>query len=141
LGSAEGWQSCADSASRATTFRRTAELTLVAYRPLRFNELGLRDNVAQVLRLRPTAAVRRVGLPGTLPAPLPDVVAGNIHVLFNPKRGDVKLGQVRGSVLKGWDRELGSRIGRKETGARTRRERGVSDRPLLPQPLTPNPYR
>ena len=26
---------------------------------------------------------------------LPDIVVGNIHVLFNPRRGDVKLGQVR----------------------------------------------
>lgn len=30
---------------------------------------------------------------------LPTLVVSNIHVLFNPKRGDLKLGQVRLSVL------------------------------------------
>lgn len=45
---------------------------------------GLNDNAAQVacLQVRDTPAS-------------PSVVVGNIHVLFNQKRGDVKLGQVR----------------------------------------------
>lgn len=47
-------------------------------------DLNLNDNTAQVacfrFKNRPTA---------------PLLVVGNIHVLFNPKRGDIKLGQVR----------------------------------------------
>jgi hypothetical protein len=44
-------------------------------------EHDLNDNAAQIAVLRPEA-------PGQ-----PDIIVGNIHVLFNTKRGDVKLGQ------------------------------------------------
>lgn len=46
-------------------------------------ELDLSDNAAQVVRL---SFIEHAGVP--------DVVIGNIHVLFNHKRGDIKLGQV-----------------------------------------------
>lgn len=51
-------------------------------------DLGLNDNAAQVVALRP-----RVDEGAAAPPP-PDIVLGNIHVLFNNKRGDTKLGQV-----------------------------------------------
>jgi len=51
--------------------------------------LGLRDNVAQIYRLR----CRHID--GTERDGDCDVVISNIHVLFNPKRGDIKLGQIR----------------------------------------------
>lgn len=54
-------------------------------------DLGLNDNAAQVVALRPRGAAGA--------APQPDVVLGNIHVLFNNKRGDTKLGQVRSSRM------------------------------------------
>ena len=54
---------------------------------LRFRELQLRDNVAQCLCLE---TVRQ--RPGDSP-PTRFVIA-NVHVLFNPKRGDYKIAQV-----------------------------------------------
>ena len=50
---------------------------------IRMKDHGLNDNAAQV------ACLKCRDLPGT-----PSLVVGNIHVLFNQKRGDVKLGQV-----------------------------------------------
>lgn len=49
-------------------------------------DLDLGDNAAQVVRL--SFADNACG------ARMPDLVIGNIHVLFNHKRGDIKLGQV-----------------------------------------------
>jgi mRNA deadenylase 3'-5' endonuclease subunit Ccr4 len=51
-----------------------------------FSEHGLRDNVAQVYRLRMRKQDKDAHF---------DIVVSNVHVLFNPKRGDIKLGQVR----------------------------------------------
>ena len=81
---------------------------------LRFAELGLKDNVAQVatFELRRSCARAIVGGGGVpasgetsridasaQPSPsrslTPRVVVGNVHVLFNPRRGDIKLAQVR----------------------------------------------
>ncbi|KAL9243418.1 hypothetical protein vseg_017308 [Gypsophila vaccaria] len=47
-----------------------------------FRGYGLRDNVAQFCVLKTADGCRKL-------------VVGNIHVLFNTKRGDIKLGQVR----------------------------------------------
>ncbi|XP_020523382.1 carbon catabolite repressor protein 4 homolog 5 isoform X3 [Amborella trichopoda] len=51
---------------------------------IEFRKFGLRDNVAQlcILRYKGRHCER-------------NLLVGNIHVLFNPKRGDVKLGQIR----------------------------------------------
>jgi hypothetical protein len=50
---------------------------------IEFSQFGMRDNVAQlaVLELRKSNKSRKILL-------------GNIHVLYNPNQGDVKLGQV-----------------------------------------------
>lgn len=50
---------------------------------IKFVQLGLRDNVSQIILLesRNNKKYR--------------IIVGNIHVLFNPKRGDIKLAQVR----------------------------------------------
>lgn len=79
-------------------------LQCVTYKQTRFQDLDLRENVCQVTALRPLAEAYPAS---ATPAPsghsdsattqLPDIVVGNIHVLFNPKRGDVKLAQVRRS--------------------------------------------
>lgn len=53
----------------------------------------LNDNAAQVSVLRHVHSGS--GGADTAPGLPPDIVLGNIHVLFNMKRGDVKLGQVR----------------------------------------------
>ena len=64
----------------------------VAAEEVIFAGLNLRDNVAQVYRLRMADPPTSGGSSG--PPPM-EVVVSNIHVLFNPKRGDIKLGQVR----------------------------------------------
>ena len=58
-----------------------------------FAGLNLRDNVAQVYRLRMVSG-RGGGRDDASDNPF-ELVVSNIHVLFNPKRGDIKLGQVR----------------------------------------------
>ncbi|KAG7625714.1 Endonuclease/exonuclease/phosphatase [Arabidopsis thaliana x Arabidopsis arenosa] len=56
---------------------------------IEFSQFGMRDNVAQlaVLELRKSNKSRKILL-------------GNIHVLYNPNQGDVKLGQVRSLCSK-----------------------------------------
>ncbi|VVA98101.1 unnamed protein product [Arabis nemorensis] len=55
---------------------------------IEFSQFGMRDNVAQlsVLALRKSKSRK--------------LVLGNIHVLYNPSRGDVKLGQIRSICSK-----------------------------------------
>ena len=48
---------------------------------------GLKDNVALVVGLKPVGPSASEGAP--------TLVVANTHLLFNPKRGDVKLGQAR----------------------------------------------
>uniref|UniRef100_A0ACD5VLP1 Uncharacterized protein n=1 Tax=Avena sativa TaxID=4498 RepID=A0ACD5VLP1_AVESA len=68
---------------------------------IEFNKLGLRDNVAQLCVLE--SLVQRNVQTGPVhlstspnyPQQANQVVVCNIHVLYNPKRGDIKLGQVR----------------------------------------------
>ena len=70
-------------------FWKRDKFDLVESKEVVYAGLGLRDNVAQVYRLR----CRHVN--GTEGDADCDVVISNIHVLFNPKRGDIKLGQIR----------------------------------------------
>ncbi|CAN8299248.1 unnamed protein product [Cochlearia groenlandica] len=83
---------------------------LVHEESIQFNQLGLRDNVAQIcvletllnLQTKENEASPSESCSGR-------VVVCNIHVLFNPKRGDFKVGQVRTllekahAVSKLWD--------------------------------------
>ncbi|CAL9773420.1 unnamed protein product [Musa acuminata subsp. burmannicoides] len=55
---------------------------------IEFRSFGLHNNVAQLFVLELSEDDQR------------RVVVGNIHVLFNPKRGDVKFGQVHRLLLK-----------------------------------------
>ncbi|GKU95032.1 hypothetical protein SLEP1_g8446 [Rubroshorea leprosula] len=50
---------------------------------IEYKEFGLRDNVAQLSVFEMCKAESK------------RLVVGNIHVLYNPSRGDVKLGQIR----------------------------------------------
>lgn len=61
---------------------------------IEFQHFGLRNNVAQfcVLELKDDQLNRDPKMSKTTCRSL---VVGNIHVLFNPNRGDIKLGQVR----------------------------------------------
>ncbi|KAL1221603.1 Carbon catabolite repressor-like protein [Cardamine amara subsp. amara] len=55
---------------------------------IEFSQFGMRDNVAQlaVLELRKSKSRK--------------LLVGNIHVLYNPNKGDVKLGQIRSLCSK-----------------------------------------
>ncbi|XP_065849532.1 carbon catabolite repressor protein 4 homolog 6 isoform X2 [Euphorbia lathyris] len=78
-------------------FWRTSRFKLLYEEYVEFNKLGLRDNVAQICVLELTnknSAADTLDLP-TSSGSSGKVVVCNIHVLFNPKRGEIKLGQVR----------------------------------------------
>jgi hypothetical protein len=65
-------------------FRKRSKFQCVGQEGIQMCSHNLNDNAAQVVALRPLYSK----------TPLPDVIVGNIHVLFNNKRGDTKLGQV-----------------------------------------------
>ncbi|XP_038687010.1 carbon catabolite repressor protein 4 homolog 5 isoform X2 [Tripterygium wilfordii] len=66
---------------------------------IEFRSYGLRDNVAQlcVLKVNRNQTESESCKEGskTTPTKSRSLLVGNIHVLFNPNRGDIKLGQVR----------------------------------------------
>ncbi|OMO89584.1 Glycoside hydrolase, family 17 [Corchorus capsularis] len=84
-------------------FWRTSRFKLLHEESIEFNKHELRDNVAQICVLEvsttPFYSANKV-------------VVCNIHVLYNPKRGEIKLGQVRRllerahAVSKSWDDAL-----------------------------------
>uniref|UniRef100_A0A1J3JBG8 Carbon catabolite repressor protein 4-like protein 6 n=1 Tax=Noccaea caerulescens TaxID=107243 RepID=A0A1J3JBG8_NOCCA len=91
-------------------FWRSNRFKLVHEESIQFNQLGLRDNVAQICVLE-TLLSSHTKEDEVSPSESCSrrVVICNIHVLFNPKRGDFKLGQVRTllerahAVSKLWD--------------------------------------
>ncbi|KAG7023237.1 Carbon catabolite repressor protein 4-like 5 [Cucurbita argyrosperma subsp. argyrosperma] len=62
--------------------------TLLHQESIEFQSFGLRNNVAQL-------CVFKMNKPKSKSKTSRSFVIGNIHVLFNPNRGDIKLGQVR----------------------------------------------
>ena len=73
--------------------RNKVKLQCVGETSIRMCDRDLNENAAQAVALRPLAQAE---------AALPDIVIGNIHVLFNQKRGDTKLGQVQWLCLFAW---------------------------------------
>ncbi|CAI9094476.1 OLC1v1030223C1 [Oldenlandia corymbosa var. corymbosa] len=92
-------------------FWRDSRFKLLHEESIEFNRLGLRDNVAQICVLESLYLCNDSDAAVSAPSLKRGkrVVVCNIHVLFNPKRGDIKLGQVRvllsraHSVAKLWD--------------------------------------
>lgn len=78
-------------------FWRASRFKLLYEEGIEFNKLGLRDNVAQicVLELLSQNFTENSAALPTSSAHSKKVAICNIHVLFNPKRGEIKLGQVR----------------------------------------------
>ncbi|OEL18570.1 Carbon catabolite repressor protein 4-like protein 3 [Dichanthelium oligosanthes] len=70
-----------DTRDGCAIFWKSKRLRLLEEDSIDFSEFNLRNNIAQICVFE---------LNGTH-----KLVLGNIHVLFNPKRGDVKLGQIR----------------------------------------------
>ncbi|KAK9273646.1 hypothetical protein L1049_018456 [Liquidambar formosana] len=78
-------------------FWRASRFKLLHEEWIEFNKLGLRDNVAQICVLesaRQNCTENISALP-TSSTRSNKVVICNIHVLYNPGRGEIKLGQVR----------------------------------------------
>jgi hypothetical protein len=67
--------------------RKLSALELISTDGIRFESHGLRDNVAQIVQFQCR------GTRGGVVAP--QLVVANTHLLFNPKRGDIKLAQLR----------------------------------------------
>ncbi|XWS70841.1 hypothetical protein CRYUN_Cryun03dG0083600 [Craigia yunnanensis] len=92
-------------------FWRTSRFKLLHEEYIEFNKHELRDNVAQicVLELLSRSTHENPADPLKSSANSNKVVICNIHVLYNPRRGEIKLGQVRRllerahAVSKSWD--------------------------------------
>lgn len=71
--------------------------TLLHQENIEFRDFGLRDNVAQlcVLKMNQKLVASKLNSQGTECPSNRLLLVGNIHVLFNPKRGEMKLGQIR----------------------------------------------
>ncbi|KAL8115921.1 hypothetical protein AgCh_022424 [Apium graveolens] len=92
-------------------FWRPSRFKLLHEESIEFNKLGLRDNVAQICvleRISQNDTRHKSAIPSSTGGSS-KVVVGNIHVLYNPRRGEMKLGQVRvlldriHAVSKLWD--------------------------------------
>nr|XP_043608241.1 carbon catabolite repressor protein 4 homolog 5-like [Erigeron canadensis] len=62
---------------------------------IEFKRSGLRDNVAQFCVLKMNGNPNIDDTENVKSPTSRSILVGNIHVLFNPSRGDIKLGQVR----------------------------------------------
>ncbi|KAM4106676.1 hypothetical protein ACJW30_04G080200 [Castanea mollissima] len=73
--------------------------TVLHQENIEFRRVGLRDNVAQlcVLEMIQNQSESKSSTQTSTSSPTQSrrLLVGNIHVLFNPNRGDIKLGQVR----------------------------------------------
>ncbi|XP_020251874.1 carbon catabolite repressor protein 4 homolog 5 isoform X2 [Asparagus officinalis] len=80
-------------------FWKEKEFSLLHQENIEYQSFGLRDNVAQLCVLKVCHNQSNISTcedaDSSEPMPSQTVVVGNIHVLFNPKRGDIKLGQIR----------------------------------------------
>lgn len=72
-----------DSVDGCAMFWKANKIRLLEGENIEFKEFGLRDNVAQISVFEVCKAESR------------RVLVGNIHVLFRPSRGEIKLGQIR----------------------------------------------
>ncbi|XP_021292159.1 carbon catabolite repressor protein 4 homolog 5 isoform X2 [Herrania umbratica] len=88
-----------DGCDGCALFWKDKIFTLLQEENIEFQDFGLRKNVAQLCvlkinqhQLEPDSCRKRSKI---TPMQSRSLLVGNIHVLFNPNRGDIKLGQVR----------------------------------------------
>ncbi|KAK3289699.1 hypothetical protein CYMTET_2881, partial [Cymbomonas tetramitiformis] len=80
-----------ETSDGCATFWKTSQFRLRCHHKVLFSEFGLRNNVALLLALEPIdESLRMKSQYGRR-----HLVVCNTHILFNPKRGDIKLAQVR----------------------------------------------
>ncbi|GAY53427.1 hypothetical protein CUMW_149170 [Citrus unshiu] len=86
-----GKKNCEDSQPAFQLF------TLLHQENIEFQNFGLRHNVAQLCVLKMNQSLLESAEESSLSmvSQSQSLVVGNIHVLFNPNRGDIKLGQIR----------------------------------------------
>ncbi|XP_051151403.1 carbon catabolite repressor protein 4 homolog 6 [Andrographis paniculata] len=101
-----------DPVDGCAIFWRASRFKLLHEESIEYNRFGLRDNVAQICVFESRSELKKSDAASTLSTSTEcsnRVVVCNIHVLFNPKRGDVKLGQIRllleraHAISKRWD--------------------------------------
>ncbi|KAK6925247.1 hypothetical protein RJ641_009573 [Dillenia turbinata] len=85
-----------ESCDGCAIFWKEKLLTVLHHENIEFQKFGLRDNVAQlsVFELN-RSCLNSCASTSTSEDATQRLLVGNIHVLFNPKRGDIKLGQMR----------------------------------------------
>lgn len=77
-------------------FWRSTRFKLLHEEAIEFNKFGMRDNVAQICVLESlNEKCSAASPPPACSEGHNKVVICNIHVLYNPRRGEIKLGQVR----------------------------------------------
>ncbi|KAI5382939.1 Carbon catabolite repressor protein 4 3 [Lathyrus oleraceus] len=72
-----------DTSDGCAMFWKADKFRLLDGESIQYKDIGLRDNVAQLLVFEMRGSNSR------------RLLVGNIHVLYNPNRGEVKLGQIR----------------------------------------------
>ncbi|CAK8579564.1 unnamed protein product [Lathyrus sativus] len=72
-----------DTSDGCAMFWKADKFRLLDGESIQYKDIGLRDNVAQLLVFEMRGSNSR------------RLVVGNIHVLYNPNRGEVKIGQIR----------------------------------------------
>ncbi|XP_075101406.1 carbon catabolite repressor protein 4 homolog 6 isoform X2 [Nicotiana tabacum] len=100
-----------DPADGCAIFWNASRFKLVHEEFIEFKKFGLRDNVAQICVFESLGQQNKSVAPAlsARPGHSNKVVICNTHVLFNPRRGEIKLGQVRllldkaDGVSKLWD--------------------------------------
>ncbi|KAJ0989171.1 hypothetical protein J5N97_007527 [Dioscorea zingiberensis] len=82
-------------------FWKEEQLSLIYQESIEFRKFGLRDNVAQLCLLKVGDNCSKASTSEDSDCEIAEpmmqrtLLVANIHVLFNPNRGDIKLGQIR----------------------------------------------
>ncbi|KAK6148648.1 hypothetical protein DH2020_019560 [Rehmannia glutinosa] len=86
-------------------FWRAELFTLLHEENIEFQRFGLRNNIAQfcVLKMNQDLADDDATARSPCATTGRSLIVGNIHVLYNPKRGDIKLGQMRIFLEKAYE--------------------------------------
>lgn len=86
-----------DANDGCAIFWKEKLFTLLHQENIEFQNFGLRHNVAQLCVLKMNQSLLESAEESSLSmvSQSQSLVVGNIHVLFNPNRGDIKLGQIR----------------------------------------------
>lgn len=86
-----------DANDGCAIFWKEKLFTLLHQENIEFQNFGLRHNVAQLCVLKMNQSLLESAEESSLSmvSQNQSLVVGNIHVLFNPNRGDIKLGQIR----------------------------------------------